>query len=73
MLSHTDLLLSLSVVKGPCSSEQARAPESSREEEERTSYQGPKGGAGGSQEEKRPGNRAHEKTTETRAGKSSNI
>uniref|UniRef100_M3ZPN8 Glycine cleavage system H protein n=1 Tax=Xiphophorus maculatus TaxID=8083 RepID=M3ZPN8_XIPMA len=39
MLSHTDLLLSLSVVKGPCSSEQARAPESSREEEERTSYQ----------------------------------
>lgn len=55
--------------QGPGSSEQARAPEGPGEEEEGPSSQGSEGGPGGPQEEERPGDRAHEETTEAGAGK----
>lgn len=56
------------IPQGPGSSEQARAPEGPGEEEEGPSSQGSEGGPGGPQEEERPGDRAHEETTEAGAG-----
>ena len=54
--------------QGPGATEQTGAAEGSGEEEEGAGPQGPEGGARGTQEEERPGDRADEETTEARTG-----
>lgn len=66
---HSSLTLLIPSAQGPVSPEQTGAPEGSGEEKEGANSQGSERGAGGPQEEERPGDRAHEKTTEARAGK----
>lgn len=63
----------LACAQGPGSSEQTWAPEGSGEQKEGANSQGSEGGAGGPQEKERPGDRAHEKAKETRAGKWSKV